>query len=394
MKFAYCDGEKLCVYQDGETKEYTSEYVTRYRDTAKRSAKNAEWKEQGKAARLAEEEYYFLSEDRERVIVNFYGATTTGEDDRIVYAVSCNESAAVYNKQLSDEKKTEGHIVSASDADFTSLCVSESGELLASVQSDPVASDIAVFERGRGDYKRVTGGDSLDENPFLCPNGKSVLFNSYGVGRDANNNFVSYVPSAIYKLDLQSLEVDELRSNDKYSYVKPTTDGRALYCIRKPGSEKTGANPIVEILTIPVRIVQAIAGFISSFVMCFAGKPLVSGQSGRDAVKGGGDQKKAFINNNLINVDKELKRNKKRTDYGFIPQSWKLVKITPSGEEELACGVADYTLAGGGLVYTNGKHIFSLVGEKREKLVDTDFCVKVGAAVKTEETDGGLFDLI
>lgn len=102
---------------------------------------------------------------------------------------------------------------------------------------------------------------------------------------------------------------------------------------QKPGSEKTGGNPIVEILMIPVRIVQAIAGFISAFVMCFSGKSLVSGQSGRSAIgdgsaaKKGGDAKKVFINNNLLNVDKELKKNKKQEDYGFIPSSWKIVRL-------------------------------------------------------------------
>lgn len=92
------------------------------------------------------------------------------------------------------------------------------------------------------------------------------------------------MPSEVYRLNLSTLDVELVVSDPKFSYIKPLADPKGdIYCIKKPGSEKTGGNPIVEILMIPVRIVQAIAGFISAFVMCFSGKSLVSGQSGRSA---------------------------------------------------------------------------------------------------------------
>lgn len=109
-----------------------------------------------------------------------------------------------------------------------------------------------------------------------------------------------------------------------------------------------------------------------------------------------------FINNNLLNVDKELKKNKKQEDYGFIPSSWKLVKLARGGEaeKELASGVADFCLVEENgkkeFVYTNGKHIFSVEeGQKRKKLTDVDFCLKVGSMATrrrpTRETFSILF---
>lgn len=251
------------------------------------------------------------------------------------------------------------------------------------------------------------GGDSLDENPSFDSAENCVLFNSYGVGRDANNNFIEYMPSEVYRLNLSTLDVELVVSDPKFSYIKPLADSKGdIYCIKKPGSEKTGGNPIVEILMIPVRIVQAIAGFISAFVMCFSGKSLVSGQSGRSALgdgsaaKKGGDAKKVFINNNLLNVDKELKKNKKQEDYGFIPSSWKIVRLGKNGasDTEIASGAADFCLVEEDgktkFVYTNGKHIFSVEeGQKRQKLADTDFCLKVGGIARAH-SDGKLFDLI
>lgn len=405
MKFVFSDGEKIGVYRDGNAEKSESVYIAHYRETAIRDSKNKEWKTQGHTAQLLAEGIYTNGE--ERVVAAIHGVSLTPDENRVLYAFTVNDSSGIYSKLTDDEKKTEMHIVSSNEADFMSVACNGRGEMLAAVQTDPVTSRIAVFQKDSGDYKCVTGGDSLDENPSFGADGKSVLFNSYGVGRDANNNFVEYMPSEIYRLNLSTLDVDPVKSDPKLSYIKPVEDREGnLYCIRKPGKEKTGGNPVVEILLIPVRIIQAIAGFISSFVMCFTGKPLVSGQSSRSVDGGGGAAKngrpnagKAFINNNLLNVDRELKKNKKQEDYGFIPSSWKLVRLAKDGTEdvEIASGVADFCLVEEDgkktFVYTNGKHIFSVrEGEKRKKLADTDFCLKVGSLYSADSSDSELYD--
>jgi hypothetical protein len=264
----------------------------------------------------------------------------------------------------------------------------------------------------------LTDGDSLDENPSFDKDG-NVLFNSYAVGRDQNNNFITYLPSEIYLLNPTTLEIKELVTSAKgFSYIKPMSDSKGrLYCIRKTDAEKSDESVFMQILMIPVRIVQAIVGFISAFVMCFAKKPLVSGTSaksignGGDAAKNGNaDPKKMLINNNLINVDKELQKNKKSDEYGFIPKSWKLVRLDPSAdgsfeeweEFELAKGVADYVLyeANGvnTLIYTNGKQVFKITdkgdGGRKGKLFDTEFCVKVRALLTKNggKNEKDLFD--
>lgn len=407
MRFVFSDGEKLGVYSDGDVQKLNSNYIANYRETAIRDSKSKEWKNQGRAAQLMAEGYYF-NDGEERVEAAIHGVALTEENNRIVYAFSVNNSSGIYSKLLDDEIKTEAHIVSSNEVEFMSVSYNGDGEMLAAVQVDAVTSRIAVFPKNSGDYKCVTGGDSLDENPAFDYTENCILFNSYGVGRDANNNFIEYAPSEIYRLNLSTLDVEALASDPKFSYIKPVSDSDGnIYCIKKPGSEKTGGNPFLEILLIPVRIVQAIVGFISTFVMCFAGKPLVSGQSGRSVNAGGGaakngkaDAKKIFINNNLLNVEKELKKNKKQEDYGFIPSSWKLVKLGKNGEKEteIASGAADFCIVEEDgktqLVYTNGKHVFSVAeGQKRKKLVDTDFCLKVGALTRAKTGDG-LFDFL
>ena len=406
MKFTFIDKENICVYENGKTEKYESGYVKRYRETSERDLKSKEWKKNSDA--MLYDDYF---EGDRRIMVSIHSVSPTLEENKLVYSFSVNESSGIYYKYTDDEKKTEAHLISSSEENFKDIVVSKRGELGGSVQRNSFNSDIAVFSKDGGDYKLVTGGDSKDENPFFGENGE-IFFNSYGVGRDVNNEFVKYMPSEILKLNVRSMQIDTLVSDEKNSYIKPIFDKDGnLYCIRKPGEEKEKSNVFLNILLVPVRIVEALIGFVSMFVNIFAGKPLVDGKgktrSGGGAAKNA-DEKKVFIHNHMLSVEKELKNNAKEQDGGFIHRSWKLVKIKKNDDdfsvqydhgiaEELASGVADFCLIEENgekiLIYTNGKRIFEIRenGEKK-KLLNTDFCVKLGAVQSYGNTSDDLFD--
>lgn len=393
MEFLYIDGEKICVYKDGKVSEYESGYVKRYRETSLSTAKNNEWKRKGRTERLLNEDYFFHEE--EGVYVLLHSIAPTGEDGKILYSFTVNDSSGIYCKYLGDEKKTEAHVVSSNEVDFTTLTNTTLG-LLATVKKGDVTADIALFSEDKSEYKCLTGGDSLDENPSFRKDGK-ILFNSYGVGRDENNNFLEYAPSEIYLLDLDGMEITEMMSDPEYSFVKPIENEDGFYCIQKPAKEKEKRNPLLEILLIPVRIVQGIVGFVSFFVTMFSGKQLVKdnrrGSSmARNFKK---DERKIFVLNNFVRVENELKKNSNEKFYGFIPRSWKLIEVKKdkaTGEvitRELVRGVADYcVLEDGTILYTNGKHVFSVkkTDEKNyevDRLVGADCCLKVAPAKPT-----------
>lgn len=382
MKFVFNDGEQIGVYDNGKTGLFVSNYIVNYKDAMLKSQKNKEWKK--KSTELYDN-YGFLEQDEGDVQAKITSVALSGEANKIVYAYEANFTHGIYLKQLDDELKTEAHIVSSDENSFDGLFTLSSGRMLCGVRPDTVTENIAVFDKN-GDYKTITDGDSLDENPSYEESENAIYFNSYGVGRDASNAFVKYLPSEIYRLNLHTMDIDEVLSDARYSFVKPKKRADGLYFIRTPAFEREG-NPLLEILLIPVRLVQAIAGFISSFVMCFAGKPLVEGQSSKDISNK--DKRKIFINHNLINVDKQLKKNKKTTDYGFIPLDYKLMKIENGKDTVLFSGVADYCFSDDGtLIFTNGKHIFSYANGVKTKLVDTDFCVHLGGIEKTGSDDG------
>lgn len=406
MKFAFIDNENLCVFEDGKIEKYDSTYITTYRETALRDQKSKEWKKNSDAMLYDD---FFSGNQRVDVKLLFISPTT--ECDRLIYAFSVNESSGIYYKYTDDEKKTEAHVLSSNDVTFRDIVMNRRGEIAGVVQSSPLTSDIAIFSKDGGDYKCVTGGDSLDEHPFLGKDG-DVYFNSYGVGRNYDNEFVKYAPSEILKLNVHSRRIDTLLSDGKNSYIKPMFDKEGnLYCIRKPGDDKETSNPFLTILLMPVRIIEALVGFVSLFVKIFAGKPLVDGKgktSSSGSAAKNADGKKAFVNNHMLNVEKELKRNAKDGDGGFIPRSWKLVKIPkndddfgetylPTSAVELASGVADFCLLDEDgetrFLYTNGKKVFSLTGKgDKQKLVSAEFCVKLGALQPCSNGEIDLFD--
>ena len=70
---------------------------------------------------------------------------------------------------------------------------------------------------------------------------------------------------SLFLLDTENMQIEEWVTDPVYSYIKPIEDSEGnLYCIKKPGSEKEETNAFLEILLIPVRIIQAIVGFISA----------------------------------------------------------------------------------------------------------------------------------
>lgn len=390
-KFLFVDGQDVCLYDDGQIKKFPSKFIEKYRDNSVNIARAQRWKHSGEGAQFRGD--VRGGEDDVAVEYRLTGVFLSADQNEAVYTFIVNDVSGIYAMRLDDEKAAETHVINSLELQFSGGCMdAASGVLVTSAARNFTNADVALFDVKSGDYKLITDGDTLDEDPYICPDdGNIVYFSSRGAGRDASGNFVSYSPAAIYSLNLAAVAVEEKLSSDKYSYLKPVYYGGKLYVLRTPAKEK-GANPFLEIVLIPVRILQAIAGFINAFVRAFAGKSLTSG--GANPAKGREyDSRKEYVRGNLIRADRELKRNrrKKDPDYGFIPQSWQVVEAE-SGRVIIS-GVADYDiLADGTVIATNGKHVFAVKDGKRTKLADTENCLRVGcrhaAAQRTH-----LFDL-
>lgn len=381
-KIVFTDGTKICLLDEAGRHERESGFIAKYKDNARRIAANSSWKKSGNNALLRGEYDFSDPHEGENAPAYLNGVTFTDRENVVAYSFTVGQSSGVYYKDFSREKEDEAHIVHDSDREYLSLSFDKkSGTMLASTcKNGDVCRQIAQFIRD-GDRQGLTDGDSRDDNPAFSPVDGKILFDSAGVGRDAQGGFAGYAPAAIYALDPFTLDMDCLKEDVAHSYCKPERDEKGeLYAIKRPAKERAGGNPLLEIVLIPVRIVEAIVGFVQFFVVTFSGKSLVSGKEGGSNPAKGRKKKEReiFIEGNRIRVDRELKRNKRfrEKDYGFIPRSWQLVRLNRDGTETvLKSGVADYAVGREGIYCTDGRHIYCIGEGGCRKLADTDFCL-------------------
>lgn len=388
--FTFADGEEIGVWDGQSVRTLRSAFITNYKTNAEGIARSKAWKTSGSGA-VFRESYH------DPAALTFDGQITgayPAGGGEVIYSFKIDNSSGIYRLSACDDKLPESHIINSVELSFG--CGSynaASGELAASVARSYYNSDIALFNCTTGDYKTITEGDTADEDPFICDDNSSVIYySSRAVGRDAHGEFVEYAPSAIYKLDLSNMSLEEVASSQKFSYFRPVVRGGELYAIKSPVKSANKGNALLDIVLIPYRILQAIAGFISLFVNVFAGKSITS--SGANPAKGRNyDSRKIKIAGNLIDVEKEAKRNakKKDSDYGIVPSGWKLVNLTRG--EELASGVAAFDIAPDGSVYyTNGRRIFCIKDGKRSKICNTSMCLHINC-VHNGEKSGDLFGI-
>jgi len=386
MKFYFSDGQNIGVWEDGKASRFESNFIHRYKETAISIENSHSWKYSGQGA-------VFRGDVAESQAVHYTinGIFPTADKGQVAYSFTVNQTSGVYLKRTDDEKAEEAHLVNSLESGFGSGCTAADGSKFAITVNEGAGSHIAIMNAENGDYNCVTEGDTVDLDPHISRDNPNIIYySSRGAGRNADGQFVEYSPAAICKLNLSEASVEEIAASPKYSYFKPIMYGGKLYALRTPVKEK-GPNPFNEILLIPFRIVQAIANFINAFVRAFTGKSLATGGNNPTKERNT-DSRKLFIKGNLINVEKELKRNKKRgEDTGFIPLSWQIVEVE-SGKA-VKSGVADYDVTDDGeFIATDGRHIFVIKDGKSKKVCDAENCLTVSAcpeitAAKTEKDE-------
>lgn len=377
VKFMFADGQDICSFDGEKVKKYHSKFIENYKANAQSIARSKQWKTSGEGARFREATSFDDGGDM-AYDVKISGIFLTDNQNEVVYAFAINQTSGVYKKDLSDEKSPETHVINSVDYTFNGgFYDCTNGQLATSVQRGYYNADIAIMDVATGDYKTVTDGDTMDEDPYMSPDDRNIIYySSRSVGRDGGGNFVCFAPSAIYRLNLNDVSVEEVVSSNNFSYFKPAYYGGKLYAIKAPAKQKKG-NPLIEIILIPWRILQGIVGFINIFVKAFSGKSITS--DGDNPAKGRDtDGRKIEIYGNLIDVEKQKKQNasKKDVDYGYVPDSWQLIEVE-SGKV-IKSGVADYDIAEDGtFIITNGRRIFAVKDGESKKVANAEFCLRV-----------------
>lgn len=245
------------------------------------------------------------------------------------------------------------------------------GSLAFSVAHKNGSANIGIMLKDESGVKEVTEGDSVDTAPrWLAGEGRKLVFQSAGIGRDRHGSFLALGPFTIMRLDLDSAEMETLVEDPDYDFVSPQlmADG-TLYFIRRPYHEYEGISPfrfIKDVVLFPFRLLRALFHFLNFFSMAYSGKKLTTsgGVRTRDM-----DVKQMKIWGNLVRAQAASDGNEAPD---LVPSSWQLIRRRGRNQEQvLAKGVLAYDIAADGtVVYSNGNAIFSLAPDgKKQGLV-------------------------
>lgn len=370
MSIAYLAGGKIHLKEgDAEARVVESEFGQSIQRRAQQMERKNAWKQDGRSAGVMGGGGMLWGQEANPLDqgMRITGLSRGREAGSILYSMVTSAVTGVF--AFDGVKNAESRVYHGADRRVEGPCASPEHEAIAcSVRHKNGTSSIALMRADGSEVAVVTEGDTIDLSPHWIPSApRDVVFQSAGFGRDASGNFAGIGPFGIQRLDVESGALTTLVEDPERDFLDPKIGpDDALYVITRPyrGQAKP-ASPfrfVLDLLLSPFRLIYALASYFNFFTVRYTGKPLMT--SG-DARSRAADTRRMMELGNIMDAERAARRGLEREgdgreDEGAVPSSWKLVRIENGHEETLAKGVLSFDfLAGGGVVYTGGKGIFT-----------------------------------
>lgn len=245
------------------------------------------------------------------------------------------------------------------------------GDMAFSILHENGTANIGVKLNGEGGVKELTEGDSFDTAPRWMPgDGRKIIFQSAGIGRNRAGHFLAFGPFGIQQLNADAGEMTAVLEDSQYDYLAPQAlpDGSILY-IRRPYSEHERIHPwraLRDTALIPFRLGYAFFQYLNFFSAIYTGRKLTSagGPKAREM-----DMKQMMIWGNLVRAQRHANPDDESAD--LVPKSWQLFRRSPDGvEKAIAAGVLAYDVnEQGQILFTNGSAIYLLHPDERKERI-------------------------
>jgi hypothetical protein len=322
------------------------------------------WKAQGRGAQFMSRGLMWGAVGSEAEGLGLYltGLSAGREPGELLYALETKEIAGVFALKGGEPEQRLFH---GNERRVRHLSTRPGlGRIACSVRHTSGSAGIAFMSADGSDLTEVTEGDSVDEAPAFAPGDpETLVFQSAGIGRDAEGRYHSLGPCAVKRLRLSTGDIEALAESPQHDFLGPRLlpDG-SLLCIRRP---YRGAAPfslaaaLKDLLMFPVRLLVALFHWLNFFSVRYSGKPLTTAGGPR---QDGADIRRMMIWGNLVDAEQAAREAAARGEEspGLVPASWELVRPGPS-PEVLARGVLSFDVGRDGtVVYSNGSAVFLL----------------------------------
>jgi hypothetical protein len=374
---AFLSGGRLYVKEGNEEpRPFDSKFAQSIRDRAVRSAQKNAWKQEGTGAQFMRGGALWGAGGRDASVMRIAitGLSRAAQPGLLLYALDTDDIVGLFS--LDPATGDEKRLFHSNDRRVRFPSARPGQDLVVcSVLAEGGTSNLAVMNADGSDLREITEGESLDLAPSWTPDGR-IVYQTAGLGRDREGRVAGLSPFSVQRLDLQTGEIEPLLEDPRHDFLGPRiADDGTVYAIRRPyraagsgGAASSFGRAAADVALFPVRMVNAVFGFLNIFSMRYSGKPLASRG---DAKQKEADPRQMMIWGNLIDAEREAEKAKARGEAApsLVPASWKLVRRRPGAAiEELASGILAFDLgAGGTIVCSNGSAV-DVTGEdgKRE----------------------------
>lgn len=367
------DGRLYIRDHRGSVKEIESSFIRDKVERADRSKTYAGWKGQS-----SPEDMYFGApvvwgrQSAPAMVANFrFQHVLLAGENRLYYTLTNNVVTGLFEYDLAEQFETRlFHKNDIIEHGFDYSPVRK--EFVMAVQDAEGRVGLDLLNEKGSDLKELTSGDSRDSNPsFSLKNPNHILFQSSGIARDEAGYAILYGAEAIYRLDLEKEEMEEVLCDERFDFLLPREDREGnLYCIRRPYQQSSRFSPlktILDIVLFPFRFVVALIGFLEAFTRLFNQQGFkVDGPR----VQAPRQDKYVQVLGQTIQIAKIRRQSRFGREPSLVPGNWELIRVSPDGRMEiLARNAASYDIDAQGKVhYTNGYCVRTLVQEAREVL--------------------------
>jgi hypothetical protein len=372
---AFISNGKLFYQGPGqELRELQSPHVRTVMDRMQRHQQLHGWKEGTAFGRS------FTGRDR-GVSADAVGIQATSAQflahDRVLYFLRDDSFGGLFEYDLAlDSEKRLLHKQYLSVED---LRIHPDGDkLLCTQHARNGAANIVVMDTDGGNYRELTGGDTVDTAPAWVPGqADAILFQSSGLARNPAGYVLAQGPTSIQMADTAAGSLTVVLEDPHLDFLQPRVGANGfLYFIRRPyEAPRYGMeNAVTDTLMFPFRLLRALFHYLNFFSLMYTRKPLITASG--PAVQA--DLKEILIKGKRLDAEAALRAGALLNGVpSLVPASWQLICRSPQGEEHvLASHVASFDIASDGtILFSNGYGVFALDGANAPQVLLRDTLV-------------------
>lgn len=370
----YLSEQNLYLWDGNKSTTVPCQAIDQYKKNLLEIQQRKDWKTKGTGA-----QFMGLSGQDEEVNLKHIFPTdmVITPEQNLIYASCLQDGVSINSKSISNLQETEGLILRKNDFVVQDMAYdSVKNRLALSVNSDGYERHICILPLDANRTQFLTEGDCQDSNPCFDPRDSMQLYYDSG-GLGYGEYRVGFSPKEICHLDMGTGDLDVVISDPKFDFFKPKLDSSGnLYFIKRPythgDQRESPVTTLKDIVFAPFKIIRAIVGWLDFFTQRYTGESLKTTSGNNPAKSQQKSEEELFVEGNLIKAQQNLERNQKLGEKypGMIPNSWELVKRSPSGNMTvLKKGVMSYAIKDDQIFYSNGKYLVEILPDQSEKLL-------------------------